>query len=395
MHGFVMQEAGVKMSKSKGGLAPAELIEKYSRDALRLYYISLNPGADFVFNEDGIKESKRMLDILWNTYKFATTYMALDNFDPNKDYTCEYLLEDRWIISRLNTLIKFVLEQYKENHYEKVVNPIKDFVVEDFSRWYVKLARSRVWNEGDDPQKMAVYKTMHNVITTVSRILAPICPFITEEIFQNLEFGKTESVESIHLTLFPEVNKDLINTQLENEMLFAQKAVDAALSARVEAKIKLRWPIRELNIVTTDDFVKSAVPKVDAIIASQVKAKAVILSQQLKTADFVSSQVVGFKDTAVLVPRKLDDEMYAEAMAREVIRRIQQLRKQKKLKETDLIVSEVVADDKFLRYLDAHVDLITKETRSSEFKLSPLKTVEGTTRDDNVEGIPITITINK
>ncbi|MBN1160288.1 MAG: isoleucine--tRNA ligase [Candidatus Diapherotrites archaeon] len=395
MHGFCMQEAGVKMSKSKGGMTPDAMIEKYGRDALRFYYITLSPGADFIFNEDDVKEAKRMLDILWNTYKFATTYMSLDNFDPNKDYKTEFLSEDLWILSRLNSLVKEVLELYKQDAYEKVTRPVKEFIVEDFSRWYVKLARSRVWNEGDDPQKIAVYKTMYDVLTKVSRILSPICPFITEELYQNLEFGKTEEAESIHLTLFPSVEEGLINSELEKEMLFAQKVVDAALSARVEAKVKLRWPIKELKIVTKEKDAKSALKNVKEIIASQVNAKDVIVSTMDGDENHVSSQVTGFKDTIVLVPKELDEEMYAEAMAREVIRRIQQIRKDNKLQENDLIVSEIAADDKFLKYIKSHVELIKKETRSSEFRLSESKTLEGTTKDDNIEGIPVTVTINK
>ncbi len=142
-----------------------------------------------------------MLKILWNVYKFSTTYMSLDNFDPETKYEDveKYLrIEDKWMLSKINSLTKEILETWETFYFHKITRPLYDFIVDDLSRWYIKLVRSRTWIEKDDPDKKAAYFVLCYVLKRLSRLMAPITPYISEMIFINME-----NEESVHLSEYP------------------------------------------------------------------------------------------------------------------------------------------------------------------------------------------------
>ncbi|MEW6069496.1 MAG: isoleucine--tRNA ligase, partial [Candidatus Thermoplasmatota archaeon] len=190
VHGWALDEKGVAMSKSLGNIiAPEEVIEKYGIDALRFYLLSASPlWEDLPFSWDSVKNANRMFSILWNVYIFAATYMSLDKFE-NLELTeiQKYLRdEDKWLLSRLESLKKIADEEFKNYNLHKVCRAIENFVLEDLSRWYVRLVRDRTWVEEKTNDKLAVYKVLYEALVTIAKLLAPIAPFISEEIYLNI-----------------------------------------------------------------------------------------------------------------------------------------------------------------------------------------------------------------
>ncbi|MHC1595809.1 MAG: isoleucine--tRNA ligase [Candidatus Syntropharchaeales archaeon] len=280
MHGFTLDESGNKMSKSLGNMVePGEVISKYGADSLRIYLLASNaPWDDLKFNWNEVATRNRMLNILWNVYRFPLPYMILDAFDPRSvdpDTIKDYLrVEDRWMLSRVNSLIKRLDEAIEVYELHRAARAIEEFVLEDLSRWYVQLVRPRTWIERDDPDKIAAYYTLYETLKTLTLVMAPFTPFIAEEIYQNLVRGFDEDAEvSIHLCAWPNADEKLIDSRLEKDMVVARELVEAVLNARQKLKRKLRWPVKEVVIVSGSADVRSAVEVFEAVILKQTNTK--------------------------------------------------------------------------------------------------------------------------
>jgi len=200
MHGFTLDEKGEKMSKSRGNvIEPEEVVERYSADVLRFYVLWANkPWEDLRFSWSEVKVVARMFNILWNAHVFATTYMSLDGFKPSGIRKEQLRHEDRWMLSRLNSLVRVVGEAFESLELHRAARALHEFVLEDLSRWYIPLVRPRTWLEEDSPEKLAAYEVLHLSLSTLARLLAPIAPHLSEAMYMHLD----SRGESVHLESF-------------------------------------------------------------------------------------------------------------------------------------------------------------------------------------------------
>lgn len=414
-HGFTLDSEGRKMSKSLGNvITTEEVIERYGADVFRFYVLwATVPWEDLRFSWEGIDAINRVLNILWNVYSFAETYMRLDSFDVNKKYNLKPALEDKWLVSRFNSLIGEVTEGLEKTHPHDVCRSIHDFILE-LSRCYVKLVRDRVWIEGDDPRKMSVYYTLHIVLTGLLRLMAVITPHISERIYRELT-----NERSIHISNWPKFDETAIDKGLEKRMLIAQQIIECVASARQDAGIKLRWPISRVIVAMTED---TDIHDIEPIILKMSNAKEIqkkgvetklivkpnlsvigpkfredagriirklegcdalkIKEEIEKTKEFkIDGFVLKEEDLIfeteypenivakefdlgiVYIDSKLDERLISEAMAREVIRRIQQMRKEMNLNEPETVDVFIKCDKEFEGYIKENKEFLERETR--------------------------------
>lgn len=432
MHGFVLDEDGKKMSKSLGNVVnPEEVIEKYGADILRFYLLwACKPWDDLKFVWDELNNVKKMFNILWNVYVFSTTYMALDNFNPEevKD-NIKLRQEDKWIISRANTLSKEVGEDIDSVMFHHATRKINNFILEDLSRWYVRLIRGRTWVESNDPDKLGAYYALYTALEILTRTMAPITPHLSEEIYQNIVVGvKKDTPESVHM-LDWEYDEELIDSNLEDMMNSVRDLIDASVKARDVAKYKLRWPVSDITVVSQDEEVLNSAKFLEEIIKDQANTKNVILSKEFENLSFIAKpnlKILGpklkgdigivkkhfqeadgntikeeleangtytipapsgeielsteeilfdtelpddvvsseFKGGNVFVNTKMTPEILSEAMSREVIRRIQDMRKDMDLDVESMIGVMIQSEPEFATLLKKQEDLISNEVRA-------------------------------
>lgn len=250
--GHVLDGKGQKMSKSKGnGVDPMLLLNTVGADATRWHFYTVSaPWLPTRLSLENVQETQRgFLSTLWNVYSFYVLYAEIDKFNP-LEYANFKLTNvmDKWIISKLNTLVKEVDEKLDKYDITAAALTIENFT-DELSNWYVRRNRERYWGSDLSDEKIGAYVTLYKVLTTLCKIAAPFVPFITEEIYQNLVVGlDSEAPESVHLCLWPEVDESVIDKKLENEMDLAYKIVKLGRSARNSANIKNRQPLSEMLI---------------------------------------------------------------------------------------------------------------------------------------------------
>ena len=251
--GHVQDENGQKMSKSKGNAVdPFDALEKYGADAIRWYfYVNSAPWLPNRFHGKAVQEGQRkFMGTLWNTYAFFVLYANIDNFDATK-YELEYdklPVMDKWLLSRLNTLIKTVDDNLANYRIPETARALQAFV-DDMSNWYVRRSRERFWAKGMEQDKINAYMTLYTALVTVSKLAAPMIPFMTEDIYQNLVRSiDKEAPESIHLCSFPVANEDWIDTELEGNMEKLLEIVVMGRACRNAANIKNRQPIGKMYV---------------------------------------------------------------------------------------------------------------------------------------------------
>ena len=242
------------MSKSKGNVVdPFEVLGSQGADATRWhFYTASAPWLPTRFSTEDVAETQRkFLGTLWNVYSFYVLYADIDKFDPTKyaDFVSDNVM-DKWITSKLNTLIKTVEENLDGYKITQAALAIEDFT-DELSNWYVRRNRSRYWSQDLTDDKIGAYVTLYRVLTTISKIAAPFVPFMTEEIYQNLVVNLDKNApESVHLCKWPLANEDAINSELEKEMDLAYTLVKLGRSARNAANVKNRQPLSEMLIST-------------------------------------------------------------------------------------------------------------------------------------------------
>ena len=250
--GHVLDEKGQKMSKSKGnGVDPMILLDQVGADATRWHFYTVSaPWLPTRLGLNNVQETQRgFLSTLWNVYSFYVLYAEIDKFNPleYKDFKTTNVM-DKWIISKLNTLVKEVDEKLEKYDITSAALQIEAFT-DELSNWYVRRNRERFWMTELTEEKIGAYVTLYKVLTTLIKVAAPFVPFMTDEIYQNLVVGlDSKAPESVHLCLWPEVNENEIDKNLENEMDLAYKIVKLGRSARNSANIKNRQPLSEMLI---------------------------------------------------------------------------------------------------------------------------------------------------
>ena len=285
--GHVQDENGQKMSKSKGNAVdPFDALAQYGADAIRWYfYINSAPWLPNRFHGKAVMEGQRkFMGTLWNTYAFFVLYANIDQFDATK-YKLEYdklSVMDKWLLSKLNTLVGDVDNNLENYRIPEAARALQDFV-DEMSNWYVRRGRERFWAKGMEQDKINAYMTLYTALVTVAKAAAPMIPFMTEEIYQNLVRGLDESApESIHLCDFPTVDAAMIDKKLEEDMEAVLETVVLGRAARNTANIKNRQPIGRMYVKAQEelsDFYKE-------IIEDELNVKEVIYSQDVR--DFTS-----------------------------------------------------------------------------------------------------------
>lgn len=311
--GVILGTDGRKMSKNfKNYPDPAEMLDKYGGDALRLYLLGspVMHGEDILISEEHYKMQVRgTMLILWNVYNFFVTYANLDGWKPNSSDHAEESknILDTWISTVLNTLTGNVTKALDTYDTVAAIDAIKAFVT-DFSTWYVRRSRDRVGPSADNQEdKEAFYTTTYEVLTTLCKLMAPIAPFISEEIYRNLT-----DEESVHLTDFPAAKKGSKDNSLLEQMTYVRKIVELGLAARKEQQIKVKQPLAKITVLTDMDGV-SLSDELNALILAELNIKAI----EYKKA----------KEMSVVLDTEITDELAAEGQVRELVRKIQEERK--------------------------------------------------------------------
>ncbi len=464
MHGFTLDTEGKKMSKSLGNVvSPEEVVAKYGAEALRIYVLSQNaPWEDLKFSWDEVGNVHRMLNILWNVYRFPLPYMILDKFNPLEMKETPFRLEDRWILSRMQTLIKQVDAAMAEYNLHKATRPVSEFVLDDLSRWYIQLIRPRTWREANDPDKLAAYYTLYEVLVTLAKLMAPFAPHISEEMYQNLVRNvDQEAPATIHMCDWVTPREEFIDTGLEMNMNIIREIVEASSNARQKLKRKLRWPVKRIVVAPKKDEVAGAIASLESVLKEQANAKEIVLLTtgetwkelgvevvpnpstigpafkkeagrviaELKKADgreikraieergsfeignrVITADMVSFRDTIppaiaqagfsageVYVDTELTREIESEGYAREVIRRIQDMRKELDLAvEEEINVLVEIRDSEVLELVSEQKDFIAGEVRAKSLTIGSDLEVRGDlVKDWEVEDIKMKMAISR
>ena len=289
-NGLVLDKKGEKMSKRLGNAVdPFNALDKYGPDALRWYMLTNSqPWDNLKFDEAGVVEvSRKFFGTLYNSYSMFALYANIDNFDASSPFVpySERPEFDKWIISRLNTLIKGVVAAYEDYDVTLAGRLIQDFVGDDLSNWYIRLNKKRLWGAGIAQDKLAAYQTIYEVLKDVALLAAPIAPFFMERMYKDLVPG----TDSVHYLPMPKFEESLIDTDLEERMVLAQKSSSMVLALRKKVGINVRKPLSRLVIPVIDDKVKAQFEAVKHIILTEVN---------VKDAEFLH-------DTAGLITKKI------------------------------------------------------------------------------------------
>ena len=316
-NGLVLDKNGNKMSKRLGNaIDPFETVAKYGADAVRWYMVTnAQPWDNLKFDMDGVVESQRkFLGTLYNTYGFFAIYANLDqyNFDANNPVDPVHFSEmDRWILSKLNSLILEVETALNDYDPTRAGRAIEDFVGEQLSNWYVRLSRRRFWKGELNDDKKAAYETLYRCLNTVTQLTAPIAPFFSDWLYRALNtagIAQNTVPSSVHLTTWPKADEAAVNPKLEQSMALAQQVCSLVLSLRKKEKIKVRQPLQKILFPADKPEVKEAVQHMSELICSEVNVKEI---------EFVSanhpSLVKSIKPNFKTLGKKLGGEMKAMA----------------------------------------------------------------------------------
>jgi len=375
--GLVLDKDGQKMSKSKRNYVdPSMIFEKEGADALRWYLLSTNaPWMPIRFYEDAVKETLGgFILTLWNSYRFFATYASLDGFNPEKHNVAveERTSLDRWILSRLQRVTREVKENIERFEVHRATRAIEDFVVEDLSNWYIRRSRKRLWLEEMTNDKAACYSTMYEVFLNLSKLVAPFIPFLSENIY--LSIKDNGMPESVHLCDYPEVTKELVDENLEEAMKTVREVVELGRTLRSQVGIKIRYPLSRAVVVCSKKVEDSVKPLVD-LVKEEINVKEVIFSrdkkpfqQQVDNKEMVD---VESKEGFLLLDVVQTPELIAEGVSREIVRRIQSMRKGLDLAIEDRISTKIMVDNAELREtLEEWKNYIAEETRSKEIEFT-------------------------
>ena len=457
--GHVQDEDGQKMSKSKGNAVdPMDALNKFGADAIRWYfYVNSAPWLPNRFHDKAVEEGQRkFLGTLWNTYAFYVLYADIDSFDPTK-YSLEYdrlSVMDKWLLSKLNTLVKTVDDYLNNYKITETARALQSFT-DDMSNWYVRRCRERFWAKGMEQDKINAYMTLYTALITLSKIAAPMIPFMTEEIYQNLVRSVDKNApESIHLTDFPAVNEEFIDKDLEVSMDEVLDIVVLGRAARNSANIKNRQPIGnmyvkaetvldpfyveiiedELNVKAVEfkddveEFVsysfkpqlKTVGPKYGKLLGKIREALASLdghtamnslnetgslefdfdgekvslgredlLIETAKNEDFVTETD---NKTTVVLDIRLDEALIEEGFVRELISKVQTMRKEAGFEVVDHILLSQTGNERIAEIIKKNEAVIKNDTLADEIVYN---NVEGYTKDWNLNGENTSLGVSK
>jgi len=380
--GHVVDAQGEKMSKAKGNVIdPWTVVNDYGADVLRWYLLASGPAENIHrFSTQMVAETMRkVLLTLWNTYSFFVLYANIDRFVPQPSVPAIFAELDNWIISELNRLVAEVTKALDSYDPTSAARYIQSFI-DDLSNWYVRRSRRRFWKSENDADKLAAYTTLYQCLVTLSQLLAPFIPFISEELYQNLVCSiNPEAKESVHLTDFPVADKAKINDKLNNDVKLAMKIASLGRAARAKVGIKVRQPLAKVMVKVESVEEGEALGKLATEIEEEINVKElVILSPSLpvipseaKNLEEFSLDLPGYSIASdgrytVAISTELTPELAAEGTSREIVRRLQNMRRAANFDVADYITSYYQAEESIERVIAAFGDYIKLETLSRE-----------------------------
>ena len=346
-NGLVLDKNGNKMSKRLGNAVdPFGAIEQYGSDPLRWYMITnSSPWDNLKFDTDGVDEVRRkFFGTLYNTYSFFALYANVDGFAYQEAEVPvnERPEIDRWILSVLNSLVKNVDACYNDYEPTKAGRLITDFVNDNLSNWYVRLNRKRFWGNAMSQDKLSAYQTLYTCLETVARLMAPIAPFYADRLYTDLIAATgRDTVVSVHLAKFPECNEALIDGELEARMQMAQDVTSMVLALRRKVNIKVRQPLQCIMVPVVDEEQKMHIEAVKDLIMSEVNVKEIKFIEttdvEIFSEDIPGWLVANEGKLTVALEVTVTEELRREGVARELVNRIQNIRKSSGFEITDKI----------------------------------------------------------
>lgn len=375
--GFINAADGKKMSKKlKNYTDPMDLMDQYSADSFRFLMMNspLTNGEDFALADKDVADIQRKLSMIWNVYDFFTMYAEVDGWQWNEKLEdpaseCENVL-DKWILSKIHTLISDVEISTKEYDLQRATRYILPFV-DELSNWFVRRSRKRFWKAEDDQDKENAYKTLHYVLVQLANVLAPFTPFLAEELYKKLTGG-----ESVHLNNWPEVG--YIDEQVMREMDEIRRVVNEGLSLRSKNSLKVRQPLSSVTVTGGEN------------LGSQKDVYLEILKEELNVKEVKWSSNGEF---AVEIDTEITKELESEGRAREIVRVVQQGRKEAGLDVDDRIDLAFETEEKLQEVISKHKDYIMAETLS--LTLNGDNIVPEFTKEVKIDGSVVLIGINK
>jgi isoleucyl-tRNA synthetase len=383
--GHILDAKGEKMSKAKGNVVePWAMINKYSADALRWYcFTSSPPGNVRRFSEKLVSEvTRRFLLTLWNVYSFFVIYANIDHFVPGSGRTSPEPSElDRWIVSELNQLILDVDKALDGYNPTEAARQIETFV-DDLSNWYVRRSRRRFWKSENDADKLSAYTNLYQCLVTLSKLLAPFTPFLAEELYQNLVCSVSpEAPDSVHLADFPVADKAKIDPELAADIRLAMKISSLGRAARSQAGIKVRQPLDVSYVIKSPEMERAL--KSEAIkqsVLDELNVKDIKLATEADLAamatkpDYIVTYMATKPDYAVgnlsvastAMHTKISPELAAEGMAREIVHRLQTMRRSAGFDIADYITTYYQGDAYITGVMAGFADYIKQETLSHQ-----------------------------
>jgi isoleucyl-tRNA synthetase len=366
--GHILDAKGNKMSKAKGNVVePWALINKYGADAVRWYFFTATPpGNARRFSEKLVAEvTRHFLLTLWNVYSFFVTYANIDKFTPTGEKAETEASElDRWIISELNSLIKDVdagLDGYDPTGAGR---RIEDFVGY-LSNWYVRRSRRRFWKSESDADKLAAYGTLYDCLVTLARLMAPFAPFMAEEIYQNLVVSVfLDAPDSVHLDDFPVADESLIDRQLSADIRLAMKLSSLGRAARSQAGIKVRQPLTEVVVCLASADEQASLERVKGQVLEELNVKAVRITGSETGLDGPGFAVSAEAGYTAAISTAITPELAAEGLAREIVHRLQTMRRSAGFDIADHITTYFKGDDYIKQVMADFAGYIERETLS-------------------------------
>jgi len=329
IHGMILSWGNMKMSKSLGNMiSPQEVVDKVGVDVFRYYMNQFQAGENTTFNWEDLKIKQRNMQILWNIKNYLLEFSKLYNINPEKVKPA-LGIEEKFMLSRTNSVIKKVLELIEAYKIDEAIAPIENLYLE-LSRFYIQLIREKIVL-GSDEQKRAIIWTIYNTLMNCLKLFAPIAPFITECIYLELRKEFKLEEESIHLNRLPEPNDKEINLEIEKEFEIAKQIIERILALRSEKNIGIRWPLRKAVIKTENKLSREIIE----IIQNYVNVKKIEILE--KKGQF-----------SVELDTKIDEELETEGYVREIIRKIQDARKKSGLKKENEIELVILIKDEML-----------------------------------------------
>jgi len=394
--GHILDAQGEKMSKTRGNVVdPWTVLDSSGADALRWYmFTSGPPGNVRRMSPDMVVEVMRnFLMTLWNTYSFFVIYANIDNFVPGKKAPKVTSELDRWLISSLNQLIIDTDRQLGEYDPTGAGRKIESFV-SDLSNWYVRRSRRRFWKSQNDDDKLSAYSTLYQALVTLSKLLAPFTPFVAEEIYQNLvRTVDKDAPESVHLALFPVADEKLIDTDIIAGTELAMKVCSMGRAARSKSSVKVRQPLPKVVIKARSSHEREALQSLCAQITDELNVKDIGFTSDEMQED-KNLSVIAEGDYQVGVVTEISPELLAEGLAREIVRRLQTMRRSAGLEIADHIRTYYEGGEQVQAVMKDFADYIRQETLSTEI-LQGSSEPPVHTEKFRLAGLEITLSIKK